>query len=341
MQLSHKLTHSLLALFVLALTAMTALAQAAGPGTPLPAESGISDQKAGSVLIYNVYTSKITNPGAENTRINITNTNTLTSAFVHFFFVDSSNCMAADTYVCLTPNQTFAFNMSEIDPDVMGYVVAVATDKDGLPAEFNYLIGDEYVKFASGHAANLGAEAISKLTSTNVVSTDGTLAALFFDGVLLAGSYNTLPRVLAVDQVMSSEDGNNTLLIVNRIGGNLAGGTVSSIGNAFGLLFDSNEKEYSFSFSGSCQIKTSLSNSFPRTAPRFTTVIPKGREGYMKFWATSNAALLGAAINYNPKAGTGTDPNAHTGGHNLHKLTYTNAATFTIPVFGVGGGCTY
>ena len=39
------------------------------------------------------------------------------------------------------------------------YIVAVASNLvTGCPVDFNYLIGDAYVKLSSGHAANLAAE---------------------------------------------------------------------------------------------------------------------------------------------------------------------------------------
>src|SRR5581483_552381 len=54
---------------------------------PFPVPSPISDDRAGSVLIFPIYTSSLTNPAVENTRINITNTDNGASAFVHLFFV--------------------------------------------------------------------------------------------------------------------------------------------------------------------------------------------------------------------------------------------------------------
>lgn len=326
MRTSHKLTNVLSVLATLLALATVAMAQAASdPGTPFPATSAVSDQKAGSVLIYNVYVSSASNPGAENSRINITNTSS-SDATVHFFFVDGSNCGVADNYVCLTANQTMSFNMSDIDPGIMGYIVAVATDTNGNPISNNFLIGDEYVKFASGHAANLGAEAIALVGAAPTVDLATMTAALAFNNTV----YNALPRVLAIDHVLSRGDGNSTLVVINSIRGDLrtaAGGA----GDIFGILYDPLENPYSFTYSAGCQRKAILGVDFPKTAPPYNSIVSAGSYGWMKFWAVADRALLGAAINFNANAGN--NQNAFNGGHNLHKLTFTTAATLTIPVF--------
>jgi hypothetical protein len=313
---------------------MASTAFAGDPGTPLPATSEASDQKAGSLLFYNTYTSSAANANTANTRINITNTNDRSGVFVHLFFVDGSNCSIADSYICLTANQTASFLAADVDPGISGYIVAVASNGDGLPAVFNYLIGDEYVKFATGHAANLGAIAFAKLTETNVVSTDGTLTGVFFDGLNLAGSYNRAPRVVALDSLGSRADGNDTLLIINRVGGNLAIGA-SNIGALFGILYDDAETAYSFTFTANvCQFRGSITNTFPRTTPRVDSIVTAGRTGWLKVYSQSDIALLGAAINLNANAGTSAS--AFNSGHNLHHLTLTAAATLTLPVFPPG-----
>lgn len=329
MRTSHKLATMLLALFATAV--LSSFALAADPGLAYPATSEASDQKAGSVLIYNVYTSGATSGNTQNTRINITNTNSNVRAFanVHLFFV-SEGCSIADSFICLTPNQTASFLTSDLDPGISGYIVAVATNFDGTPANFNYLAGDEYVKFTTGHSANLGAIAFSKLNDDNVISTDGSLAALFFDGVNLAGSYNRVARTLADDNVGSRADGNDTLIIINRIGGNLGTGA-ATIGTLFGIFYDDAENALSFSVSGNCQLRNSLSNNFPRIAPRFETFIPAGRTGWFKVFSQSDIGILGAAINSNPNAGSSAG--AFNSGHNLHHLTLSAAANVVIPVF--------
>ena len=320
----HRLTR--IALVLAALTAMSMAALAADPGTPTPASSERADQKAGSVLFYNIYTSGATSGNAQNTRINITNTSSTAGALVHFFFVADS-CQIADSYICLTPNQTATFLASDVDPGVTGYIVAVSVDSNGAPRNANTLIGDEYVKLSTGHAANLGAEAIAALFGEGVpTNTDGSAAFLNFDGK----DYNRVPRVLANDSIASRADGNDTLLILNRIGGNLALGA-STLSTVFGLLYDDSESVFSFSVTGGCQLRGSLSNTFPRTTPRFETVIPAGRTGWMKVWGGGDIGILGAAINANANAAA--NAGAFNGGHNLHKLTLTTTAVYTIPVF--------
>ncbi len=307
----------------------TVTCPAVGPGVSFPVASEVSDQKAGSVLFYNLYSSSIAAPHQQNTRIAITNTNPGLPIAVHLFFVDGATCSIADSLVCLTPNQTASFLASDIDPGTTGYIVAVASDLvTGCPVDFNYLIGDEYVKLSSGHAANLAAEGFAALAGGLPACNGLSVTALLsFDGT----SYNRAPRVLAASNVPARADGNDTLIVLNRFGGSLAAGA-STLGSLFGILYDDAENPLSFTFTaGVCQFRSSLSSSFPRVAPRFEQFIPAGRSGWAKFYSQSDIALLGAQINFNPNAGTAA--NAFNQGHNLHKLMLTTAAVLTIPIF--------
>jgi hypothetical protein len=303
------------------------------PGEPYPALSEVSDQKEGSILFFPIYTSDAANPHSQNTRISVTNTSNTEKVTVHLFAVDGSSCAVLDAFLCLTPNQTTSFLASDFDPGATGYLVMVAVEDDtGLPRAFNELIGDEFVKFSSGHAANLGAEAIAATmmfpagTNRNV-----TMATLKFDGV----SYNRLPHILAADNIPSIENNNSTMLIINRVGGNfsLSG---ALIGGLTGLLFDDQENLFSFTANQPvCQYRVILSNSFPRTFTPFNRVIGANQTGWMKIWGVddsrgSQKALLGAMINYNP--GAKSNSGAYNQGHNLHKLTLTDKAEIIVPV---------
>ena len=297
-----------------------------GPGDALPAQAIVSDQKPGSVLIYNLYSSNAIAPQTENTRINITNTHQARTAIVHLFFMDDDSASVADAFICLTPNQTMSFLASDIDPGTAGYIVAIASDDaSGCPINFNFLIGDEYVKLSSGHRANLSAEAFAALAGAPVDCTATAITAeIAFDGK----SYDLAPRVVAVDNLPSPADGNSTLLVIQHIGGSLVTGA-STLGEINGLLFDDTEQSFSFDFDASQrQLRRVISNTFPRTTPRFSTLISSGRSGWLRLWRVTDGALLGAVLNFN------TNPASPlTGGHNLHYLTLTDSASFTIPIF--------
>ncbi|MBL8187992.1 MAG: proprotein convertase P-domain-containing protein [Acidobacteria bacterium] len=305
---------------------LTTNCQPKGPGLPYPYNSEMSDQKAGSVLIYNIYTSS-TDPTKQNTRINITNADPSRPAFVHLFFV-AEGCAVADSYLCLTPNQTASFLASDLDPGTTGYLVAVAVDARGCPITANCLIGDEYVKFSTGHAANLGAVAFSGLVGGLPACNENSVTAtLNFDGI----SYNRTPAVLALDNIGSRADGNDTMLILNRIGGNLGIGA-ASLGTLFGIFYDDAENALSFSVTGGCQLRNVISNNFPRITPRFETFVPAGRTGWLRIYNQTGAiGMTGAAINLNNNAASSAG--AFNQGHNLHALTLNNQMSYIIPVF--------
>jgi hypothetical protein len=340
---SRKLSHLLRTLFAVALlfVALTALfytsARAADPGIPMPSGAAASDQKAGSILVYNVYTSSISNFNVQNSRVSLTNSSDSIIAFVHLFFVDGTSCSVADSYVCLSPNQTIAFLASDLDPGITGYLIAFAVDQQGCPVKHNFLLGDVYVKFPTGHAGNLAAESFAaQYDAFAGCNASSSTATVFFDVPGTPDSYNPLPRTVAVDNIPDRSSGNDTILILNRIGGSLGIGT-GTLGNISGLLYDDGENGFSFTFNaGTCQLRSTLSNNFPRTAPRLEIIIPAGHSGWMKLHADNPAiGLLGATINSNTSSNAAA--NAFNGAHNLHHLTFNNtgngAINLTIPVF--------
>ncbi|NOT60966.1 MAG: hypothetical protein HOP19_12175, partial [Acidobacteria bacterium] len=208
-----------------------------------------------------------------------------------------------------------------------GYLMIVATDpKTGCPISFNHLIGDSFVKFESGHAANLPAECVPAVGAMTCNS-NSSETQLRFDGA----QYAPLPRTVALDSLGSRADGNDTLLILNSIGGSLLSGA-DKLGPLFGLLYDDAEKAYSFSFTPNlCQFRGRLDGTFPRTSPRYDSVIPAGRTGWLKLSTQDDRGIVGAALNRNSNAASSSG--GFSGGHNLHKLTTTNAASVTVPVF--------
>lgn len=353
MRTSHKFTHILLTLFVLIAGATASMAQVT-PTAP-------SDMKQGSMLFYNIYTSNVVD-ASQNTRLNITNTNPTKSVNVHFFFV-GSNCTIADTYVCLTGNQTFSFLASEYDPGETGFIFAVATDDNGCPINFNYLIGDLYTKSYFGtpnyFQANLGAVAFAAQNvwdGTKYVAWEpGTRALLFNNDMLCAiafglyhdatnptichALYDKVPCQLAVDNIQSEADGNATLLILHSMQGKPD--QAGSIGTILGQVFDDNEKGYSYQTTATGCLWTKLINkSFIRVPTGIDRVISKGHTGWMYFQSPNGGTtgvpdlgLLGATVVSSNK------PETFNGGHNLHMLKVKDNRGFAIPVFPSGAAC--
>ena len=175
----------------------------------------------------------------------------------------------------------------------------------GCPVNFNFLIGDEFVKAAGGFAANLGAEAIAALAGGLPACNDtATTATLNFNGV----SYNRLPRVLAADNIADNASGNGTQLVLNRIGGSLDVGA-DRLGTLFGVLYDDQEHSFSFQIPGGvCQLRGTISATFPRTVPRVEQIIRAGQTGWLRLNDNSGGAILGAQLTNN--ANFAASPNA-------------------------------
>jgi len=298
-----------------------------GEGMPLPTAFSGSASRPGSVLIFPIYTSSATSTLSQNTRLALTNVDPSRAVNLHLFFIDSVSCQVSDMFLCLTANQTTSFMASDIDPGTTGFIVAVAIDGQGCPINFNQLIGDEYVKFISGHAANLGAEAVPAIAGGLLTCPgESPEAVLKFDGI----SYAPLPRVVATSSFPSRSDGNETMLILNRIGGNLVSGGTTSSGMT-SLVYNDTEEGFSFTFNLSCQYRGSVWVS-TRALPRFEDVVPSGRSGWARYYSTNfEEAFLGATINFNHNLGA--QASAFNAGRNLHKLSFTTSAAYTIPVF--------
>jgi len=151
MRTSHKLTHVLGLLAAILVLATASFAQ----GVAADSTVQVSDQKAGSMLVFPFYGSDGT--AANDTRISITNVgpvggntnNTATvisnSLNVHLFWLDSS-CSQADGYICFTKFQQWVLKASEWDPvTARGVLIAVAVDVMGYPISYNGLIGNAFV----------------------------------------------------------------------------------------------------------------------------------------------------------------------------------------------------
>jgi uncharacterized protein len=298
-----------------------------GPGSPVPALppadrpviSPPTGLNAGSVLFFNAYSSST--DYRHDSMISLTNTNPAQSVSVRILFIDGQTGAAESRFLTLTPNQTIRFLASDQDPGVTGYIMALAIDDHGCPLNFNYLIGEAAVRFESGHASNLAAIAVAAIADSDLLCQPGLVIDLPFDGNV----FQMLPRTLAVNSVPSRLDGNQTLLIVNRLGGNLTN-TISPIGTISGSLYNDVEAEWYFTIQGnSPQLRGIMASAtFPLTSLRFENVVPAGRTGWMRLATTAETGIIGAVINLNSSG--------YNNGHNLHALTLTPSTHYLLPI---------
>ncbi len=300
------LINSILVVCALALVSVSALAQAS------PA---LSDMKPGSVLFFNRYTSNPSSPQQNDTQINITNTSQNAFASIHLFLIDGATCSVADSFIGLTPNQTASFLVSDFDPGITGYMVAVAVD--GGPTQFNYLIGDEYIREADGRQANLAAVAIAKRSYGNVEPDNG-VATLNFDGK----EYDQLPNSVALSS-FNSQVTDLTEVYIYTPSANLATGEAPGTTTAFTLVYDDVENVFSTTVRFQCYGTIRL-NSLRIAAGGLNRIVPAGRTGWIRFNG-SGRPLLGASIQRGP---------VFMGGHNLHALTLLSNYSISIPSFG-------
>jgi hypothetical protein len=306
-QTSRCLIKSVLVIFALTLMSVAALAQTS------PA---LSDMKPGSVLFFNRYTSNPSAPQQNDTQINITNTSQNQFASIHLFLVDGATCSVADSFIGLTPNQTASFLVSDFDPGITGYMVAVAVD--GGPTQFNYLIGDEYIRESDGRQANLAAVAVAKRSYGGVESDENGVAVLNFDGK----EYDQLPNSVALSS-FNSQVTDLTEVFLYSPSPNLATGEAPGTTTAFTLVYDDVENVFSTTVRFQCYGTFRLS-SLRVAAGSLNRVVPAGRTGWIRFNG-SGKPLLGASIQRGP---------VFMGGHNLHALTLLSNYSITIPSFG-------
>lgn len=299
---------------VLAVGALTLLsASAFAQGYPV-GNSHLSDIKPGSVLFFNRYTSNPNNPQLGDTQINITNVSQNQAIDIHLFFVDGATCSIADAFVSLTPNQTAALLMSDVDPGVQGYLVAVAVN--GGPTQFNHLIGNAYIRESDGRTAILQAISIAKRSPGTVAPNgDGTASLVFNDA-----EYERLPNQLAVSS-FNSQTQDSTNLAIYSPSSNLMLGNVETV-SVFALLYNDAEVAISSSFTVRCYRYESLLSLFNRGVG-INRHVPAGRTGWIRL-SSAARPLLGSVITRGP---------VFQGGYNLHALSLLSSHTILVPSF--------
>lgn len=305
-RLPHTLTSLALILCAVVLCSLAAVAQ------------DPNDLKPGSVLFFNRYTSSASNPAAEDTQINITNTNQSLSIDVHLFLVDGSSCSVADSYVSLTGSQTTYFLASDFDPGVKGYIVAVAT-AGGLPVQHDFLLGVAYIRESDGRFTDLPAVTLKKKLAGTVTDPGDGSAVITFDGGAGANSYDKLPGTVAIS-AFNSQTTDSTIFAVYSPANDLRTGENPTV-SIFGLMFNQLEASRSLTFRANCYTTFTLKSL--RVLSGIDNFIPRGSNGWLKMSSTSRP-LLGMTHSKGP---------VFNGGRNLSVLTLYPTFSITVPAF--------
>ena len=318
MNKTHTLAGILIALFLFWTMAPITQAEDLSGGT----------ETTGSILVFPYFTSNTGN--GWDTRITIANTDfyrrdgsvapVLTTAYVHIFIVEGQTCNELDQFVCLTPNATISFLMSEFDPDVTGYVIAVAVDGvTGNLVNQNSLIGDAFVA-EGAYTGNYGAEAFKAYGNPGVNN----------DGVINFGNqvngYDFAPIRFAFS-FQSPLDAPGQRIVTASISGNANTGEFGGAGQfGVGYLYNGNERPFgSFAafHNGTCQAISVITPTVPRVPLGLAKLVPRGEIGTM-------------TLSTRPAVGLFMTPNGNNkwqGIRGLHKTRYTTAS-LVIPVFG-------
>jgi hypothetical protein len=321
MQTSHKLTRIFVALFTLIVLAAAAMAQT------VSTDINVSDQKAGSVLVYPYYNSN--SQTKTDTRLTLSNLSARDTVAVHLFFFEKS-CSQADTFVCLTPNASIALKASEFDPDQLGWVMAVAVDnRTGFPYEANTLIGNAFVTDGE-YAGNYGAEAFSSLSDIRSL-----------DGGTTVGFDILAPSSLAIE-LQSPADATGQRIVTVGLSGNISAGSTAGAGQrGTGVIYNGNEKPFG-SFSpflvGTCRAEATIDVKTPRVPLGLVNLVPAGHVATMRInvgTVDSAGKVIGGAVGLlmTPKA----LGNKWYGIRGLHKTAQVTSR-ITIPVFLPGCG---
>ena len=241
------------------------------------------DQQLGPKLLFNYYTSDLSQPWAQNTKFTVSNVNNRLTAQLHIYFMPGTGGVQ-DFYLTLAPLQTTSFLASETVPGETGFALMV--DEGRLPS--NSLVGIAAITLASGHRCTLPAVAFKS-------SDSGKTAKLM------------------MDMLPSPQDGQFPLLVVNNLNGasafngRIRGGTsVGTFGENFG---------------GSNQITRVLDDSLEST-PLLSTLLPaSGKFGWLEISARGffgPPSISGCVLYFSPNTGVSTG--SFTGGYNLRRI---------------------
>jgi len=300
-----------------------------GPGIPQVGSnsprSSASSSKPGSLLFFHKFTSDAGRPSDVNTLLTITNTNPRDAVTVRIFSV--YDCTVADLFMTLVPNQSRTLIAGKDFPGKTGYAIALAVNSQGLPTQFNWLIGNASLRDAAGHEASYNAFAVAKRSAGPVRFNDGALSA---DIVFNNTDYDRLPKRAAIDNLQNQDSVSGpsfkTDVSVFTPLSDLTGATAGTV-KLTATLRDFSGAAFDQQVNADCGLNASVAQVW--TTPPFNSIIAANRPGWATFSAkNSNGASL-------PVLGLSLTDGSNAPLHNarvMQTLEWLDSFRLTIPV---------
>lgn len=298
-----------------------------GPGIPLVGSnaprSASGSNKAGSLLFFQKYTSDLSAPNEVNTLLTITNTNPRDAVSVRVFFVH--DCALEEISIPLVANQSRTLLASRESPGQTGYAIAMAVNSQGLPTQFNWLIGNAGLRDGRGHEASFNAFAVAKRSAGPVSFNSGAQTAdLVFDDA----EYDRLPKRVAIDNLQNQDAGTGpaqkTDVSLFSPAPDLSG-TPLNLFNLTATAYDSTGK----AFSEEGEITCALNAGINQLWSSFSSVIGANRAGWASFKAQSGAGavpLIGLSLT------DGVDAPLHSA-RAMQTLEWLDSFRMTVPTW--------
>ncbi len=300
-----------------------------GPGIPQVGSnaqrSAASSSKPGSFLFFPKFASDTGKPNDVNTLLTITNTNPRDAVTVRVFFVH--DCTVEDLFLTLVANQSRTLIASKDFPGKTGYVMALAVNSQGLPAQFNWLIGNANLRDAAGHEASYNAFAVAKRSAGPVRFNDGSFSA---DVIFNNTDYDRLPKLGAIDNLQNQDPASGpsfkTDVAVFSPMSDLTGATAGVV-KLTAVLRDSSGAAVSQQVNADCELNSKVEQVW--AAPPFNSIIAANRPGWATFAAKNgdgaNLPVIGLSVT------DGTSAALHNA-RMMQTLEWLESFRITIPV---------
>ena len=285
--------------------------------------SGVSENKAGSILLFPRFTSGTNG----TTQIFLTNTNPTEQARLLVIYSGLADPVGVNSSIISLPAlKTMSLDPNDLAPNQRGWVMVIAINKGVQPIQFNYLIGSAQVNETGGQKSSFNALAIAKNTSGPVPRNEDLLTSdLNFNGE----NYDRLPATTAMSFVPSQGD-NSTLLGFSRVAASLVE-PPNTRGAATVTFYDHLLAAF---VANAPRTENQLDQLRPSPIlPPITSTLKPGDHGWLKVLSSSpviswslNLAVLPFAMN-----GDASYVGGFSGDGNLHILTTVENYVVKVP----------